>query len=149
MNRALFGLLCADLVQPFLDDAIAYAGARSVLGVTLDSHQHVQRRLVEIRVGAERSRWMALAALGQLCAGDPSALANCSIAKLGAARDLTQTALHRLAIHGSDGYRHGPLASFVADALAMGSAGGTEEMHSRNIFAQMQRRAAVAQAQTA
>ncbi|WP_333977362.1 acyl-CoA dehydrogenase family protein [Burkholderia cepacia] len=141
MNRALFGLLCADVVGPFLDDALAYVGERGALGVTLDKHQHVQRRLVDIHVGAERSRWMALAALDQLRAGDPSALASCSIAKLGGARDLTQAALHLLAIYGSDGYRRGPLATFVADALAMGTAGGTEEMHARNIFSQMQRRA--------
>ncbi|AIO26982.1 acyl-CoA dehydrogenase family protein [Burkholderia cepacia] len=141
MNRALFGLLCADVVGPFLADALAYVGERGALGVTLDKHQHVQRRLVDIHVGAERSRWMALAALDQLRAGDPSALASCSIAKLGGARDLTQAALHLLAIYGSDGYRRGPLATFVADALAMGTAGGTEEMHARNIFSQMQRRA--------
>ncbi|QPQ88900.1 acyl-CoA dehydrogenase family protein (plasmid) [Burkholderia gladioli] len=141
MNRALFGLLCADVVGPFLEDALAYVGERGALGVTLDKHQHVQRRLVDIHVGAERSRWMALAALDQLRAGNPSALASCSIAKLGGARDLTQAALHLLAIYGSDGYRRGPLATFVADALAMGTAGGTEEMHARNIFSQMQRRA--------
>uniref|UniRef100_A0A0D9SGL8 Acyl-CoA dehydrogenase n=2 Tax=Medicago truncatula TaxID=3880 RepID=A0A0D9SGL8_MEDTR len=70
MNRALFGLLCADVVGPFLDDALAYVGERGALGVTLDKHQHVQRRLVDIHVGAERSRWMALAALDQLRAGD-------------------------------------------------------------------------------
>ncbi|RQU99846.1 acyl-CoA dehydrogenase [Burkholderia cenocepacia] len=141
MNRALFGLLCADVVGPFLDDALAYVRERGALGVTLDHHQHVQRRLVDIHVGSERSRWMALAALDQLRAGDPAALASCSIAKLGGARDLTQAALHLIAIYGSDGYRRGPIAAFVADALAMGTAGGTEEMHARNIFNQMQRRA--------
>lgn len=144
MNRALFGLLCADVVRPFLADALAYVAARATLGITLDTHQHVQRRLVEIEIGAQRSRWMALCALDQLLSHDPSALANCSIAKLGGARDLAQAALHLLAIHGSDGYRRGALATFVADALAMGSAGGTEEMHSRNIFSQMQRTAAAA-----
>ena len=142
MNRALFGLLCADVVRPFLADALAYVGSRATLGVTLDQHQHVQRRLVEIEIGAQRSRWTALAALDQLMSHHPAALANCSIAKLGGARELAQAALHLLAIHGSDGYRRGALATFVADALAMGSAGGTEEMHSRNIFSQMQRTAA-------
>lgn len=142
MNRALFGLLCADVVRPFLSDALAYVAARATLGATLDTHQHVQRRLVEIEIGAQRSRWMALSALDQLLSQHPAALANCSIAKLGGARDLAQAALHLLAIHGSDGYRRGALATFVADALAMGSAGGTEEMHSRNIFSQMQRTAA-------
>lgn len=76
--------------------------------------------------------------------GHVDALANCSIAKLTGARDLSQAALGLLALHGSDGYRCGPLAVFVADALAMGTAGGTEEMHQRNIFAQMQRRASSA-----
>ncbi|WP_257757769.1 acyl-CoA dehydrogenase family protein [Burkholderia glumae] len=149
MNRALFGLLCADVVGPFLDDALAYVRERGALGVTLDTHQHVQRRLVDIHVGSERSRWMALAALDQLRAGTPSALASCSVAKLGGARDLIQAALHLLAIYGSDGYRRGPLSTFVADALAMGTAGGTEEMHARNIFSQLQRRASAAHKQAA
>jgi isovaleryl-CoA dehydrogenase len=144
MNRALFGLICADVVLPFLADALAYVGRRATLGVTLDQHQHVQRRLVDVQVGAERSRWMALAAFDQLLTNHPAALANCSIAKLGGARDLMQAALHLLAIHGSDGYRRGPLSTFVADALAMSSAGGTEEMHCRNIFSQMQHRACTA-----
>ena len=144
MNRALFGLLCADVVRPFLTDALGYVSSRATLGATLDQHQHVQRRLVEIEIGMQRTRWMALAALEQLLSHHPAALANCSIAKLGGARDLAQAALHLLAIHGSDGYRRGALATFVADALAMGSAGGTEEMHSRNIFSQMQRAAQTA-----
>jgi isovaleryl-CoA dehydrogenase len=140
MNRALFGLLCADAVQPSLAQALSYVRSRKTLEVALDSHQYVQKRLVDIRIGAERSRWMALAALDQLLAGHPEALANCSIAKLSAARDLSQSALDLLALYGSTGYRSGPLATFVADALGMISAGGTEEMHRRNIFAQMQRR---------
>jgi len=139
MNRALFGLLCADAVQPLLAEAMNYVRSRKALDVALDSHQYVQKRLVDIRIGAERSRWMALAALNQLLAGHPEALANCSIAKLSAARDLSQSALDLLALYGSNGYRIGPLATFVADALGMISAGGTEEMHRRNIFAQMQR----------
>lgn len=139
MNRAYFGLLCAAAIQPFLADALAYSGARSILDVSIDTHQHVQRRLVDVRIRAERSRWMALAALGQLLDGHPAALENCSIAKLMAAQDLTQSAIDLLALHGSNGYRSGTLSAFAADALAMISAGGTEEMHRRNIFAQMQR----------
>jgi isovaleryl-CoA dehydrogenase len=70
---------------------------------------------------------------------DPQALESCSIAKITAAQDLTQSALDLLALHGSDGYRSGSVATFVTDALAMISAGGTEEMHRKNVFAQMQR----------
>lgn len=139
MNRAYFALMCANVVQPFLTDALAYAAARKILDVSIDTHQHVQRRLVDVRVRAERSRWMALAALGQLFSGQPEALERCSIAKMTAAQDLTQSALDLMAIHGSDGYRSGMLSGFVADALAMISAGGTEEMHRKNVFAQMQR----------
>ncbi len=147
MNRAYFALACADVVQPFLADALAYAAQRKILDVSIDTHQHVQRRLVDIRIRAERSRWMALAALGQLLSGHPAALENCSIAKLAASQDLTQSALDLLALHGSDGYRRGAVSTFVADALAMISAGGTEEMHRRNVFAQMQREHANGNAQ--
>jgi len=139
MNRAYFALMCANVVRPFLIDALAYAADRKILDVAIDTHQHVQRRLVDIRVRAERSRWMALSALGQLLRDDPQALESCSIAKLAAANDLTRSALDLLALHGSDGYRNGSVSTFVADALAMISAGGTEEMHRKNVFAQMQR----------
>ncbi|CAN7648183.1 acyl-CoA/acyl-ACP dehydrogenase [Trinickia sp. LjRoot230] len=139
MNRAYFALLSASVIHPFLADALAYARTRTVLDVPLDTHQHVQRRLVDIRLRAERSRCTAWAALGQLLDHDPQALESCSIAKLSAARDLTESALDLLALHGSDGYRTGATSAFVTDALAMISAGGTEEMHRRNIFAQMRR----------
>ena len=139
MNRAYFALMCANVVQPFLTDALIYAAGRKILDVAIDTHQHVQRRLVDVRMRAERSRWMALAALGQLFSAQPEALERCSIAKITAAQDLTQSALDLMAIHGSDGYRSGILSAFVADALAMISAGGTEEMHRKHIFAHMQR----------
>jgi hypothetical protein len=51
---------------------------------------------------AQRSRRMALAALGQLLSGHPAAVANGSIAKLVDAQNLTQSALDLLALHGSD-----------------------------------------------
>lgn len=139
MNRAYFALMCANVVKPFLSDALAYAAGRKILDVAIDAHQHVQRRLVDIRMRAERSRWMALGALGQLLSNDSQALESCSIAKMTAAHDLTQSALDLLALHGSDGYRSGSVSTFVADALAMISAGGTEDMHRKNVFAQMQR----------
>jgi isovaleryl-CoA dehydrogenase len=139
MNRAYFALMCANVVKPFLSDALAYAAGRKILDVAIDAHQHVQRRLVDIRMRSERSRWMALGALGQLLSSHPQALESCSIAKMTAARDLTQSALDLLALHGSDGYRSGSVSTFVADALAMISAGGTEDMHRKNVFAQMQR----------
>lgn len=140
MNRAYFALICSAAVQPFLADALAYAAERRILGVAIDTHQHIQRRLVDIRLRAERSRWTALAAIDQLLGEHPTALECASIAKIAAAHDLTQSALDLLALHGSDGYRNGSVSAFVADALAMISAGGTEEMHRRNVFAQMQRR---------
>ncbi|TAM52272.1 MAG: acyl-CoA dehydrogenase [Paraburkholderia sp.] len=139
MNRAYFALMCANVVEPFLADALRHAAARRILGVAIDTHQHVQRRLVDVRMRAQRSRWMALASLDELVKDRTQAVESCSIAKIVAAQDLTQSALDLLAIHGSDGYRSGALSTFVADALAMISAGGTEEMHRKNVFAQMQR----------
>lgn len=139
MNTAYFALMCANVVEPFLADALRHAAARRILGVAVDTHQHVQRRLVDVRMRAQRSRWMALASLDELLRDRAQALESCSIAKIVAAQDLTQSALDLLAIHGSDGYRSGALSTFVADALAMISAGGTEEMHRKNVFAQMQR----------
>lgn len=60
MNRALFGLLCANVTLPFLSDAMTHLHSRKALDVALDTHQHVQRRLVDIRIGIARAgpRWL-------------------------------------------------------------------------------------------
>jgi alkylation response protein AidB-like acyl-CoA dehydrogenase len=139
MMRSLFALTAANIVAPFLNGALRYATDRQSDGMSIDRHQYVQGRLVDIKIGAERTRWLALAALGQLLTGHDEAIMTSSIAKLVAADDLMRSAMHLLKLYGSDGYRSGKIATFVCDALGFASVGGTEEMHRRIIFDQLRK----------
>lgn len=139
LGRLYYGLAAANLVTPHLADAMAYAAARTSFKSTIDSHQYVQRRLVDLRIGMERSRWLAYGALSQLLEAHPEALMMCSIAKLVGAEDLIANATSLVKLYGSLGYHNGPVAELMKHALGFASVGGTEEMHRKNIFNQMQR----------
>ena len=139
LGRLYYGLAAANLVKPYLDDAMQYAATRSSFKSSIDSHQYVQRRLVDIRIGMERSKWLAWGALSQLLAGEREALMTCSIAKLVGAEDLIASATSLVKLYGSLGYHQGPVTELMKNALGFASVGGTEEMHRKNIFNQMQR----------
>lgn len=139
LGRAYYGLVAAHLVAPFLDDAVRYANSRHSFQEAISEHQYVQRRLTDIRIGMERSRWTALGALGLLFDEEPDALLACSVAKLVGSEDLIRSALDLVRLYGSRGYHDGPVATLMRDALGFASVGGTEEMHRKNIFNQMTR----------
>lgn len=139
LGRLYYGLAAANLIAPYLDEAMRYAASRSSFNSSIDNHQHVQRRLVDIRIGMERSRWLAFGALSQLLAGQREGLMSCSIAKLVGAEDLINSATSLVKLYGSLGYHNGRVAELMKNALGFASVGGTEEMHRKNIFNQMQR----------
>lgn len=141
LGRLYYGLVAANLLAPHLAEAMAYAATRTSFETTIAEHQHVQRRLVDIRTGMARSRWTALGALGQLLGEQPDALLHCSIAKLVGADDLIAGATSLVKLYGSSGYHAGRVADLMKDALGFASIGGTEEMHRKNIFNQMGRAA--------
>jgi alkylation response protein AidB-like acyl-CoA dehydrogenase len=139
LGRLYYGLAAANLATPCLELAMRYAASRTGFNETIDSFQHVQRRLVDIRIGMERSRWLALGALSQLLSGQKEALMSASIAKLVGSEDLIANATSLVKLFGSLGYHNGPIAELMKNALGFASVGGTEEMHRKNIFNQMQR----------
>ncbi len=139
LGRLYYGLAAANLVKPYLDDAMQYAATRSSFKSSIDSHQYVQRRLVDMRIGMERSKWLAYGALSQLLSGHPEALMMCSIAKLVGAEDLIASATSLVKLYGSHGYHNGAVAELMKNSLGFASVGGTEEMHRKNVFNQMQR----------
>ncbi|MGX9781899.1 acyl-CoA dehydrogenase family protein [Janthinobacterium lividum] len=139
LGRLYYGLAAANLIAPYLDEAMRYAASRSSFNSSIDNHQYVQRRLVDIRIGMERSRWLAFGALSQLLAGQREGLMSCSIAKLVGSEDLINSATSLVKLYGSLGYHNGRVAELMKNALAFASVGGTEEMHRKNIFNQMQR----------
>lgn len=142
LGRLYYGLVAANLAAPALVQAQQYAAHRDSFKSTIDQHQYVQKRLVDIRIGMERSRWLAYGALSQLLAGEREALLSCSIAKLVGADDLINAATSLVKLYGSLGYHNGSVAALMKNALGFASVGGTEEMHRKNIFNQMQRLAA-------
>ncbi|MHC8336997.1 acyl-CoA dehydrogenase family protein [Pseudomonas sp. HLT2-19-2] len=139
LGRLYYGLVAVNLPTPYVADAVRYAAERQSFNSSIDSHQYVQKRLINMTIGMERNRWMVYAALYQLLNGHPQALMSCSIAKLTSAQDLIDTALSLVKLYGSIGYHEGGIATFVKDALGFASVGGTEEMHQKNIFNQMLR----------
>lgn len=139
LGRLYYGLVSAALIEPYLDDALDYASARHSFNESIASHQYVQKRLVDVRIGIERTRWLAYAALDRLLGKQPDSLMLCSIAKLVGADDLVNSAVSLMKLQGSTGYHEGALAVLARDALGFASVGGTEEMHRKNIFNQMQR----------
>lgn len=139
LGRLYYGLAAANLIAPHLEEAMRYAANRNSFNSSIDNHQYVQKRLVDIRVGMERSKWMAYGALSQLLAEHPDALMSCSIAKMVGSEDLIASATSLVRLYGSLGYHNGRVAELMKNALGFASVGGTEEMHRKNIFNQMQR----------
>jgi len=144
LGRVYYGLAAANLLTPHLNDALNYAATRSSFGESIDTHQYVQKRLVDMRIGMERSRWLAYGALSQLLTGQPEAWMMCSIAKIVGADDLISSATSLVKLYGSLGYHNGRIAELMKNALGFASVGGTEEMHRKNIFNQLQRLAGAA-----
>ncbi|MBI3727578.1 MAG: acyl-CoA/acyl-ACP dehydrogenase [Burkholderiales bacterium] len=139
LGRLYYGLVAANVITPFLTDALAYSRSRRSFKLAIDTNQYIQKRLIDIKIGMERSKWLAYAALSQLLNGHPDALMMCSIAKLVGSEDLINSALSLIRLHGSVGYHEGGVTALARDALGFSSVGGTEEMHRKNIFNQMSR----------
>ncbi|WP_246796995.1 acyl-CoA dehydrogenase family protein [Burkholderia perseverans] len=139
LGRLYYGLVSAAIAEPYVEEALDYVAARTSFGEPVAAHQYVQKRVVDARIGIERTRWLAYAALDQLLNRRDGSVMLCSIAKLVGANDLIDTAISLVRLRGSTGYHEGELAVLARDALGFASVGGTEEMHRKNIFNQMQR----------
>lgn len=139
LGRLYYGLVGGWLLEPALNEALDYAQQRQTFGVPILDHQYVQKKLTDIRIGIETSRWTAYGALHQLLTGDPAAAMSCSIAKIAGADTVVDAAVDLVRLHGSDGYHAGPVSDLLRDAMAFASVGGTDEMHRRNIMGQMTR----------
>jgi alkylation response protein AidB-like acyl-CoA dehydrogenase len=143
LGRLYYGLTAGLILAPMLDEAFEFAQLRETFNVPIIEHQHVQRRLTDIRMGMEKSKWLSYAALDRLLTGSPDAVMLCSIAKIVGAETVVNGALDLVKLYGSKGYHEGRITRFLKDALAYCSVGGTEEMHRKNIMGQMVRLAAL------
>lgn len=141
LGRIYYGFVAALIPTCFMKDALSYIHSRSSFGSTIDRYQYVQKRMVEIQIGIERGRWLAYGALSHLLNDhtEQEILMVSSIAKIIGANDLVDSATSLLKLYGSVGYQQGKIADFVRDALGFCSVGGTEEMHRKTIFNQINR----------
>lgn len=137
LDRLLYGILAAAYVEPWLRRTLDRAGARHAFGRPIKGHQHVQQRLVDIKIRIETSRCIAYAALDRLIARHPEASLMCSIAKLVGTEGLWATAQDVMMLFGHAGYEEGEIARLLRDACGTRIAGGTSDIQKVNIFNQL------------
>lgn len=139
LQRIYYGWMTSRLLLPVLDDAIAFLEQRKSFKQPLLKHQHVQRKITDILLGLEQSRWSGIGAMHQMLSGSGTAAMQSSIAKLTGARACVEGAQDLLTLMGSNGYQTSKASYLVQDALGFLTVGGTEEMHRINIFNQFMR----------
>lgn len=137
LGRLYYGLVASRLMEPMLAEAMRFSQSRQTFGVAIGEHQYIQKKLTDMRIGMETSKWVSFAALHQLLNGEAEAAMTCSIAKIAGTQTIVESALELVRLYGSKGYHEGEVTGFLRDVLAFCSVGGTEEMHRRNIFSQM------------
>jgi alkylation response protein AidB-like acyl-CoA dehydrogenase len=124
--------------------ALDFVLDREVAGVPLAGHQHMQRRVVDLRLRTDLARALGKDALARAAAGERFA-AQASQLKMFVTRELMECALECAQVMGSYGVqRDVGLARAAMDGLCTTIAGGTEEAHRMVIFKDMvaERRAA-------
>lgn len=119
------------------ETALDFVLDREVAGTPLSTHQHLQRRVVELRLRTDLSRALARDALALATRGDRF-VAQASQLKMFLTRQLMEAALECAQVMGSYGVqREQGLARAALDGLCTTIAGGTEEAHRLVIFREM------------
>lgn len=137
LDRLLYGVLAAAYAEPWLRRSMARTTERVAFGRPIKQHQHVQQRLVDMKIRIETSRWLSYAALDALIRGEPQASLLCSAAKLVGTEGLWGTAQDVMLLHGHAGYEAGPIAQLMRDVCGTRIAGGTSDIQKVNIFNQL------------
>jgi isovaleryl-CoA dehydrogenase len=120
-----------------VETALDFVVEREVAGTPLSTHQHIQRRVVDLRLHLDLSRALARDALSRARAGERFA-AQASQLKMYLTRQLMEGALECAQVLGSYGVqREAGLARAALDGLCTTIAGGTEEAHRMIIFREM------------
>ncbi len=139
IDRLYYSLTAVTLMEPLFEKAIDFIHERSSFQQKLKDLQYVQNRIVEMKMGMEKGKWLSYVALDQLLTKNPEAWMTSSIAKLAGSESFITGTQHLQALFGSNGYLEGEVSRMVRDALGFMSVGGTMEMHKTNIFNQLLR----------
>jgi isovaleryl-CoA dehydrogenase len=138
-ERLLGPFATLGVLRHMTESALEFVLGREVMGAPLATHQHLQRRVVDLRMRTDLTAALARDAFARAVAGERyKALA--SELKLHAARQLMEASLECAQVMGSYGaQREAGLARAALDGLCATIAGGTEEAHRTVIFREMVR----------
>jgi isovaleryl-CoA dehydrogenase len=137
LDRLLYGIIGAAYLESLLDDALSFAGNRVAFGHPIADFQYIQRRITNVKLAIETTRWVSYAALARLLDDHPEAALMSSTAKLVGSESLSAAALDVMQIFGHSGYEAGRHSRNVQDALGTLIAGGTSDIQRKNIFTQL------------
>jgi alkylation response protein AidB-like acyl-CoA dehydrogenase len=137
LDRLLYGIVGAAYLENLLRESMDFAAERTAFGHPIADYQYVQRRITNIKLGIETTRWVSYAALARLLADHPEAGLMSSTAKLVGSEALATAALDVMQVHGHQGYEDGWQSRGVRDALGTLIAGGTSDIQRKNIFTQL------------
>jgi alkylation response protein AidB-like acyl-CoA dehydrogenase len=137
LDRLLYGVIGAAYLESLLEDAMTFTAQREAFGHPIADYQYVQRRVTNVKLAIESTRWVSYAALGSLVDGREDAALLSSTAKLIGSEGLAGAALDVMQIFGHAGYEQSRHSRNVQDALGTLIAGGTSDIQRKNIFTQL------------
>jgi isovaleryl-CoA dehydrogenase len=128
-ERVLAGFGAIGLIEAALRQALEFSVTRQVFGSPIATHQHIQRRLCDIKLRLDTSRALADAALAKAVAGERFVL-EASQLKMYAVRSAMEVVTDAMQVCGSYGLQEdAALYPMLLDTLCATVAGGTEEAH--------------------
>jgi alkylation response protein AidB-like acyl-CoA dehydrogenase len=128
-ERVLAGFAGAGIIELVLHQAMEFAVSRQVFGAPIATHQHVQRRLCDIKLRLDTVRALGDRAMAKVVAGERFAL-EASQLKMTAVRYTMEAVTDAMQVCGSYGVQEeAGLYPMLLDALCGTIAGGTEEAH--------------------
>jgi isovaleryl-CoA dehydrogenase len=136
LDRALFAMAAAGVMDGIAACAIAYARERHAFGQPIIRNQYVQRHLTDVVIGRDTTLALARDALAKVDADDPRLVQACSTAKLIASESLVVASQANMLVHGHTGYLTGAVSTQALDALGTRIAGGTSDIQRVNILRQ-------------
>lgn len=128
-ERVLAGFAAIGLIEMALRHALEFSVSRQVFGAPIASHQHVQRRLCDIKLRLDTARALGHRALEKALAGERFVL-EASQLKMYGIRCAMEAAVEAMQTCGSYGLQEdAQLYAVMLDCLCGMVAGGTEEAH--------------------
>ncbi|QAY70949.1 acyl-CoA dehydrogenase family protein [Xylanimonas protaetiae] len=127
-GRVAFAALATGAAQGCLEEALRYAGTRTVFGASIGSHQHVAFMLARMEARAHSARLCWFDAAQKLVHGQPFK-AEASVAKLVASEAAMANARDAAQIFGGYGFlNENPVARHYRDAKVLEIGEGTTEV---------------------